>query len=313
MSALPLFYYPASVVWVDDDELLLNAATEFFGNDVKVETFNSAEACLDFFENYTSILSEISLLSGCGDYEEYDTINHSPVDINTQALRQLPDQLERKNEVCVLIVDYRMHGMTGIELCRKLKSLSAKKILLTGDADSELAVAAFNEGIIDCYIRKDSSMLAAEIMNYLSTLSIEYFNDIGKTLLAHLETDRKIPFTDPIFVEFFMEWRKENRIKEHFIFDKQGNMQLIDDEGNRSLFIVHTDKTLNEFVELYASEKEILNYVEIVKNRTKVPFFGIGLESWQHEVKDWSEYFYTPEVLSGREKYYWFTKKYELS
>jgi len=90
MSALPLFYYPATVVWVDDDELLLSAATEFLGDVAKIKTFQSPKVCLDYFENYSSHLSTMTFLSGCSDYEEYDTINHLPVDINTKASRELP-------------------------------------------------------------------------------------------------------------------------------------------------------------------------------------------------------------------------------
>ena len=50
-------------------------------------------------------------------------------------------------------------------------------------------------------------------------------------------------------------------------------------------------------------------YVNAVSLRQKIPFFGIGLESWQYDFNEWSQYFYAPEIINGRENYYWFIKK----
>jgi hypothetical protein len=36
-----------------------------------------------------------------------------------------------------------------------------------------------------------------------------------------------------------------------------------------------------------------------------VPFFGIGQESWNVDVKEWKDYFYPSKLISGRENYYW--------
>jgi hypothetical protein len=199
--------------------------------------------------------------------------------------------------------------MTGIELCRHLKNTKFKKILLTGEANNELAIAAFNEGIIDCFIRKGSPSLIADIIDYLSALSNEFFYDFSKKLLSHLETNKKIPLSDPVFIKFFKNWQTENHINEHYIFDKHGNMEVIDEKGNKSLFVIHTDNTLNAFTDLHLDDVDAQDYVMEVNQRRKVPFFGVGLESWQYEVSDWSQYFYTPDVLNGREKYYWFSKK----
>ena len=309
MPALPLFYYPATVVWVDDDELLLQVATEILGNENKIQTFNSPGACLDFFATYIPYLKEAPLLHGRTEMDDYETINHLPVDINPAAFTQLPLKHERKNEVSVLIADYRMPDMTGIDLFRQLKGINAKKILLTGEADNAQAVAAFNEGIIDCFIQKNSATLVTDIAEHLNILANEYFFELSKALLAHLEVDGKIHLSDPSFIGFFKDLCKENDIQEHYIFDKQGNMQLIDAQGTKSYFVVHTNKTLNAFIELYQDKQDASNLIDAVKKRKMVPFFGVGLEGWQCKAEDWLNHFYTPQLLEGREKYYWFRKE----
>lgn len=306
MSTLPLFYYPTTIAWVDDDELVLQVANELLGNENNVQTFSSPTACLDFFKNYVPHLANTSFLQGRTDDNE--TINHLLVDINTEALMQLPTQHARKNEISVLIVDFRMPEMTGIELCRKLKNINVKKILLTGEADHSLAVRAFNEGIIDCFLQKGSETLADDIKEYLSTLSKEYFFDRSKPLLTHLEIDRKFPLSDPVFISFFKNWCIENNIQEYYLLDKQGDMQVIDIHGKKANFIIHTDKTLDEFYEIYQDNKDTSNLVEAVKERKSIPFFGAGLEGWQFPPGEWPKHFYAPNVIEGREKYYWLTE-----
>jgi CheY-like chemotaxis protein len=247
MSVLPLFYYPTTVVWVDDDALLLQVATEILGKELNIQTFTSPIACLNFFSTYESYLAKVPFLCGQEDSDDYETINHLPVDLDTAVFASFPEQAGRKNEISVIITDYNMPDISGIALCRELKKMPAKKILLTGDADTAQAIAAFNEGIIDCYIRKDSPNLVEEIKSYVSALQKEYLNDQTKSLLSYFEVDKKMPYSDSVFAAFFESWRKENAIQEHFIFDKQGNMQLVDTNGRKSFFILHTDTTLNAF------------------------------------------------------------------
>lgn len=306
MSILPLFYYPTKIVWVDDDEVLLQASTEIFSDANEIQTFSSPISCLHFFSTYVPFLKTVPFLRGKVECDDYDTINHFPVDINSELFERLPMQLERKNEVSIIIIDYRMPLMTGIELCRQLKHVPAKKILLTGDADTACAVSAFNEGIIDCYIRKDNPNIRDEINEYLEILSNNYFSDQSKSLLTHFETDRKIPLSDPVFVRFFKKWCKINEIKEHYVFDKQGNMQLINRQGRKSLFIIHTDRSLNEFNDLYQDGKNIKRYLAEVNERKIIPFFGLGMEAWQFDASRWGCHMFEPNMLVGREKYYWF-------
>jgi response regulator RpfG family c-di-GMP phosphodiesterase len=232
-----------------------------------------------------------------------------PIDINTAAFAKLHSIAERNNEISVLIIDYRMPGITGIELCRRLKHIPAKKILLTGEADNAQAIAAFNEGIIDCYIRKNSETLTHDVLVHINKLTHEYFCDFSRSLLSHLEIDRKIPLSDPVFNSFFKEWCQKNDICEHYVLDKQGNMQVINNEGKSSYFIVHTNNTLAEFVALYEDNKDLVFYLDLIRKKDKIPFFGVGQEAWQYSPVNWKSNLYNSQILEGRESYYWAIKE----
>jgi CheY-like chemotaxis protein len=198
-----------------------------------------------------------------------------------------------------------MPGKTGIELCYELRDLPIKKILLTGEAAHRLAVEAFNKGIIDCFIRKDDPMLAAELTGYIQKLQLQYFVDLSCPLLSHLEVDYKLPQSDPQFFDFFEIWIKENNIREYYLLDKNGTFLTKNQHDEVKYFIAHTDRSLDIFSNLYAEDRDVSGFVDAVNQRKKIPFFGFKSESWHYESNQWSNHFYSPNLLNGREKYYW--------
>lgn len=299
------FYYPTTIVCVDDDNLFLRTLSQFLKESSLISCFNAPKNAVSFFQKYTPILPKIDFLRGCLETDKYDMLKHMPVDLNASSLKELRNNELRHSEVSVLITDYNMPEMNGIDLCRELRELPMKKILLTGEADYQQAVAAFNEGIIDSFVRKDSPTIADDIFFQIQKLTKEYFIENTKRLLSHLETDYLLPLSDPKFIAFFNEWCKKHHICEYYLIDKVGNFLLIDEQGNKSYFIVHTDRTLNNFIELHGDDEDAIDFIRAVKSREKVPFFGEGTEGWELALKQWAGCFYSPEILVGAEKYYW--------
>lgn len=60
-------------------------------------------------------------------------------------------QYERCN---VLVLDYQMPGMNGMEFLQQVTQLPAQRILLTGQADEKIACDMFNEGLIQQFVPK---------------------------------------------------------------------------------------------------------------------------------------------------------------
>ena len=64
----------------------------------------------------------------------------------------------------VLVVDNGMPVMNGVQLIESLKSCPARRILLTGEADADFGIRAFNAGLIQRFIPKSSPHLYQEII-----------------------------------------------------------------------------------------------------------------------------------------------------
>lgn len=304
---MPLFVHPTEILCVDDDALFLEIISEELNNKYRIQKFNSPEECLGFFKKYQSASTSLSLLKGCKDHDDYDLAGHLPVDVNINSIINLQNNQARFSDIAVMVIDYNMPKKTGIELCAELRGLPVKKILLTGEASHQKAVEAFNSKIIDCFIRKDEVELQKKLVYHIEELQKQYFKTITGYLLFHLEADYYIPQSDPIFIEFFYEWCKKNNITEYYLIDKYGTLLTITENGRISFFIIHTDRSLEAFIELYSHDDthEINFLIQSVKQRARIPFFGLKKESWNFEFEHWINYFYTPSILKGRENYYW--------
>ncbi len=305
MPSIPLVYYPTTLCWVDDDPLLVKALSHAIISDLHPKIFSTPKACLAHLKAQAPLLTALPLFKTYQDHDEYDRSHQLPVGADLLTLSSLKNHPHRFEEVSVLIADYHMPTMTGIELCHELKGCPIKKILLTGEADHALAVRAFNENVIDCFVRKDDPNLVQTLQSFIQSLSQQYFRSLTHPLLTHLlEVEHKIALTDPTFISFFQEWCKADDIKEYYLIDKNSSFLVLDATGNSRYFIVHTDRTLNAFAELH-NDPEVKAFVKTIKAREKIPFFGPGKESWQFEPKDWFAHFHSAHVLQGREKYYW--------
>lgn len=64
--------------------------------------------------------------------------------------------LQRSPDVAVLLTDQRMPGLTGVDLCERVRDLhpDVQRMLVTAYSDREVAIAAINRGGVGRYIEK---------------------------------------------------------------------------------------------------------------------------------------------------------------
>lgn len=302
----PLFYFPSTLVGIDDQLDSLRAITSILRPiQLSLNIFQDAHTALDFLNNYQSLLSHTPFLHPLTDGDNIGLPEHCPVNFNVLNIADLANIADRNSEISVLIIDFSMPNINGLTLCRMLKNSPMKKILLTGAHNYQEALTAFNEGVIDRFIQKDSVNLGTELREAIQTLTHQYFANQSRTLLTHLEASNLTPLSDPVFIQFFDAWRKENNIIEYYLIDKIGSFLGINAQGKKRYFIIHTKSSLNDFEELYGeAHNQIPELFHELQRKEKIPFFGIGLSAFDEEISNWNKHFYTANVLEGREIYY---------
>jgi len=182
MRKLPVFYFRSTVITIDDKPMVSETLSLLLSDKFNVKSFDRPSDFLRFIADYRTPLSNDIAFQLCTEHENYDTARHMIVDFDVSKLHALIQNEERNNEISVIIVDYRMPELNGLSVCKMIKRLHvrAKIILLTGEANLQTAIDAFNENIIDQFIEKSSPTLSDDIIKAVTELSHQYYNE--KTL-----------------------------------------------------------------------------------------------------------------------------------
>lgn len=305
MKTLPLFYYPSTYVWVDDDMNLLNSMAILFENKNRIHFFSSARGCVEFFKTYKSPLEKYAFLKANSEDEYYSVSQKLPMNFDFSALQQLMNDQNKYNEVTTLILDYKMPEMDGFELARQLQNFLIPTILLTGNKDENKTIEGFNENLIQRFVLKGDAQFSAKLLKYLKELSEQFFQKISSSLLAYLETDHKLPLSDPSFIDFFETYIQENAITEYYLIDKQGSFLCKNQEGHESYLVVHTENSIQNWLEIYGEENKLTKEIILdIQSFRKIPFFGLGKEAFDVDQSEWCKHLYVPQVVEGRQRYF---------
>lgn len=306
MKGIPLFYFPLSICWVDDDPLFLDAAKQLFQTEYHCLSFVDSRQALTYLNSYQTPSSKINFTRELIESDISDNNNHLPVDLNISEITNLSNMSNLKNEeIGLLIIDNNMPYVKGIDICQHLINKPYKKILLTGQTGLNEVVDAFNRGIIDKFITKDRNV-SNNLKMTIAELSRRYFYEQTKNLIKNIEASRLSPLSDPVFINFFYNWLESNAYKEFYLIDKSGSFLVRKNDRSIAYFIVFTEHAKNEFLKL--NDDAITTVGDLLNKLSQgqsIPFFGIGKESWHIKHTDWYKYFYPSNTLVGREKYYW--------
>ncbi|RUQ90432.1 response regulator [Legionella septentrionalis] len=270
--SIPTCYFPSTAIFLDDSrDFLLNFVLQL-DEGVAYRIFDNPQRALDYIHNKSC---EIELLNhSC--LQEYKEAKkwpqtHLADNLDLAAVHAEVYNPHRFSEISVVVVDYAMPGMNGLEFCRRIENPNIKKILLTGQADEKLAIAAFNEGLIHRYIKKSDIDAAELITRSIYDLQLQYFQTMSDIIVRMLPITSPSCLQDKKFVLFFKELCAEKKIIEYYLTDESGSFFMLDEDANTSFLIVKTDADLQTYYELGASagaDEAVL--AEIVNGR-KIP------------------------------------------
>ncbi len=178
---LPLFH-PTMVMFLDDNKLLLRAFQLEFGNINRAYMTDVDEALDLLSSSHTDLFSDI-IKHGPSE----DAGNTSYVVDFENLFASLFDK-NRHKIPSVLVVDYSMPQMTGVEFCKQVQHLPCKKIMLTEYSSLDTAVKAFNDGIIDYFLKKEGEGLSEKISAVINKMQHEFFKDTTSSLIKYVNS-----------------------------------------------------------------------------------------------------------------------------
>lgn len=223
-----------------------------------------------------------------------DDINTMPDDyallINMRGLHEEIYSKTRFNDVSVIIVDYYMNDMSGIELCESLAKHPAKKILLTGGRDKEkIAIEAFNKGIIHRFINKSDPNFSSQLKQAVTALKEAYFRDLSCSLLPYISTSNTDVLQNPAYVNFVKSLQDQFNIVEYYLLDRSGSAIFLNAEAKPLWFVVKHESEINNYKAIALEQDMDRDFIRMLETFEKILFFFLD-EDHQHPVSEWEQF-----------------------
>ena len=233
------------------------------------ERFALPSAALNYLKNNGELAK--TLLSKYISVSEHYIPSAVTVDVNVASLyEELYNQHIRFDRPVVLVVDYAMPEMNGLQFCEALADLPYKKIMLTGEADYDFAVEAFNLGKIDRFVKKTEKNYLAKIQDYIQELNIAYFNQLSQGMFDFLGKNGRDVLHSSAFIQKFNELIVELKIVEFYLADDTGSYIFLDQKGRVGELILRTEDDMHFFAEL-AENDGIQSMANAIAARKQMP------------------------------------------
>jgi CheY-like chemotaxis protein len=303
---LPIYQHPTMTVLVDDSPSFLHSLRYQLGPGFPSIGFtDTGEAIAWLREHGAAPPALAGLLS-----PSVDTYTLSPqpynIALHVEQVCGIRTRPQRFMTPSVLVVDYSMPGMNGIEFCEAVRDLPFRKILLTGVADERVAIEAFNRGLIDRYVRKSDAHALDRLEAELTQLQEGYFLSQSASLRMLLSLHDYSFVNDPAICGLVRELGARHKIVEHYLYKTPPGFLMYDRDARPWLLAVETEQTMNAHYEIALDGGAPPSLLEALRQRRVVPNFsdGDGMYSPLRH-KEWHRF--TSPALSchGRELYYW--------
>ncbi|GAA5787092.1 response regulator [Chitiniphilus shinanonensis] len=238
------FYFPSSVLFVDDNaDYLANLALaldpdlacRLHSNPlVSLATLNQSPPASALVDRYCSLFQ----------FQERPQPGQRLMEFDLERVLREVYNPGRFDLVTVLVIDYAMPGLDGLEYCRHVRDPAVKKILLTGKADEKIAVQAFNQGLIDRFLPKQSPDLVMRLTQDIRALQQAYFRDLCQPLANVLALASHPFLRDEAFSGWFGGLCRQLGVIEHYVHADPAGLLLLDDGANAQLLVVLSEQDL---------------------------------------------------------------------
>lgn len=297
---ISLCHYATTVVFVDDNQDYLTHLQGRFNELLPSVFFASPAQALNYLnETY----QDEPFIKRCIAIPQDETSNHFESSVNIEAIQNELYRTQRFSEIAVVVVDYAMPAMNGIEFCKQIKSPNILVILLTGEADVNIAIKAFNEGIIDKFIEKKPN-IKEELYEEIQKLERHYFISLSNIIMHQAHPENLTSLEDDDVAKKFYQFCQTHNIVEHYIISENGDFLLIDKSGKPFWLVIKSDseiQRLYDYADLMQAPDAVL---KALQNREKLPLFYSASDS-QPSTDDWENYLSPAYPISNAKHYYY--------
>jgi len=297
------FFFPTTVAFVDDSASFLDSLALRLDSRLAFRLFNSPFSALVALNGTNSMPPMVEDFFSLYRHRGECSYAHHVVDVNIDKIHREVHNDQRFEQISVIVVDYDMPEMNGLEFCRNIKNPAVKKILLTGKADEQIAVRAFNEKIIDRFIRKQNADVMTILNSAIADLQTEYLRQIENALLKVLAVGSHMFLFDPAFAHRFNEIRKKLGIVEHYLSCMPDGILMLDMSGVSHLLIIQTEELIRGQCEIADDQAAPDGLLKQLRSGRHVPYFWKTAGNYSPVYEDWQSYLHPSTEFKGNDWY----------
>jgi CheY-like chemotaxis protein len=149
--SFPLFRRPGAIVFLDDDQAYLEMLAMVLPRQWHIRFYLRPQVCINQLQQEPPLWEADA-------WAQQQMIDNwrAGRPLIPQILRYWANEQQRYGLTQVCVFDYAMPGMDGLQALGELTDWPGGRVLLTGQADEHVAVSAFNRGLIDQFIAKQT-------------------------------------------------------------------------------------------------------------------------------------------------------------
>lgn len=300
-TRIPPYYHPTTVCFVDDNYGFLHSLSIDLPEDWCFVSYLSPEEALAKVNKPHPLPP---LVNRCFSMDTADQ-ELPMLRFDIHALEREIQLIERFARFSVLMIDYAMPTMDGLEFCAAVQGPDVKKILLTGVADEKTAVAAFNESLIDRYVPKARLSAAAGVIPYVEELQFEYFQQYSGHLAANLALNPPRSMLDAAVAEQFERVVAYHNIVEYYLVPDPYGYLLLKRDGSMLRLIVQDDAARQQQLSLMIEHKAPENLISAVRHGDAIFYpFEHPEHYLDHESFPWEECVFKCQHVAGQESWF---------
>ncbi|WP_321909436.1 MULTISPECIES: response regulator [unclassified Paraburkholderia] len=302
-KAIQPFSYPTTVAFVDDSAAFLSNLSLQLDPDLAFRLFSSPSEALKFLNGRAgpNRAAEPIFSPYLDRTEENDA--HQVIAMRVDAIRSLVHNASRFESVSVVVVDYDMPELNGMEFCRRITDPSIRKIVLTGKADEHVAVKSFNEGLIDRFIRKHEVDAVETLNQAIGDMQRAYFDRCCSTVLEALAVSEYAFLKDHALAAHVKGIADSLGIVEHYLSYQPHGLLMFDGVGTAYLLVIHTDESLRGVREIAVEQGAPASFLAELDSRRSLPYFWRTEGYYPAQCAEWQPYMHPASEFHGDRRY----------
>ena len=300
-TALPPYYHPTTVCFIDDNYSFLRSIGIGMPVDSPFLSFLSPEEAIDV----VNIPNPLPPLADRCLRMDLSKPANPLIHIDLHALEREIKEIERFRRISVLLIDYAMPTMTGLQFCELVADRDIKCALLTGVADEKTAVAAFNDGLIDRYIPKAGLTSTEGILPHIESLKQDYFDQYSRRLTSNLDLDPPRFMTDLAVREVFEQILRQERIIEYFMVSQPYGYLMLRADGSMLRFMVMDEDERAKSIQFAQQNNAPMDIIAQLTASKYIGYFSEDPADYLgHEPYPWAEMLVSAKRVEGDQVWY---------